>query len=78
MSIATVNRTLQQLRASRAVDFQRGQLHVRNWDGLVEIAELIPAICIRRNLPFDVSFPTCKMTQPAWCEKGGQFGRLIR
>jgi CRP-like cAMP-binding protein len=38
MSIATVNRTLQNLRASRAVEFQNGILRVRNWDRLVEIA----------------------------------------
>ena len=37
MSIATVNRTLEELRASKAVSFQRGQLHVRRgtvWSGL--------------------------------------------
>ena len=43
MSIATVNRTLQELRASRAVDFQRGELDVRNWGGLVEIGEFNPS-----------------------------------
>jgi CRP-like cAMP-binding protein len=42
MSIATVNRTLQDLRASRAVDFQRGELNVRNWERLVEIGEFNP------------------------------------
>ena len=42
MSIATVNRTLQELRASRTVDFQRGELDVRNWERLVEIGEFDP------------------------------------
>jgi CRP-like cAMP-binding protein len=42
MSIATVNRTLQDLRASRTVDFQRGFLHMRDWEGLVEIAHFNP------------------------------------
>jgi CRP-like cAMP-binding protein len=42
MSIATVNRTLQELRASRTVDFQRGELDVRNWEGLVKIGEFNP------------------------------------
>jgi CRP-like cAMP-binding protein len=42
MSIATVNRTLQEIRASRSVDFQRGELHVRDWERLVEIAQFNP------------------------------------
>jgi CRP-like cAMP-binding protein len=51
MSIATVNRTLQQLRASRVVDFQRGQLHVRNWEGLVKIAEFNPGYLHQKKPP---------------------------
>jgi len=42
MSIATVNRTLQELRASQTDDFQRGELEVRNWERLVEIGEFNP------------------------------------
>ncbi len=42
MSIASVNRTLQELRASRMMDFQRGQLHVRNWRGLADLAQFNP------------------------------------
>jgi CRP-like cAMP-binding protein len=42
MSIATVNRTLSTLRKSRAVDFQRGTLHVRNWDRLAKIGQFLP------------------------------------
>lgn len=42
MSIATVNRTLQQLRASRTVDFHNGELVVRNWRRLAEIGQFDP------------------------------------
>jgi CRP-like cAMP-binding protein len=42
MSIATVNRTLSALRKTRAVDFQRGTLHVRNWDRLAKIGQFLP------------------------------------
>lgn len=42
MSIASVNRTLQELRASRLMDFQRGQLQVRDWEGLAELAQFNP------------------------------------
>ena len=43
MSIATVNRTLQDLRASRTMDFQRGILHINDWKRLVELAQFNPA-----------------------------------
>jgi len=43
MSIATVNRTLHELRTSRTVDFQRGELDVQDWEGLVEIGEFNPS-----------------------------------
>lgn len=43
MSIATVNRTLQELRATRAIEFQKGQLEVRNWSRLVELGQFNPA-----------------------------------
>jgi biotin operon repressor len=42
MSIATVNRTLQELRASGAVDFQRSELVARNWKRLAEIGQFNP------------------------------------
>jgi hypothetical protein len=42
MSIATVNRTLHELRASRAMDFQNGELSVKNWQRLAEIGEFDP------------------------------------
>ena len=42
MSIASVNRTLQELRASRMMDFQRGLLQVSDWEGMVELAEFNP------------------------------------
>jgi CRP-like cAMP-binding protein len=42
MSIATVNRTLHELRASRAMDFQNGELIVKNWPRLAEIGEFDP------------------------------------
>jgi CRP-like cAMP-binding protein len=43
MSIATVNRTLLALRRSRAVDFQRGMLHINDWGRLVKMARFNPA-----------------------------------
>jgi hypothetical protein len=42
MSIASVNRTLQELRASRMMDFQRGVLQVNDWEGLTELAQFNP------------------------------------
>jgi DNA-binding IclR family transcriptional regulator len=42
MSIATVNRTLHELRASRAMDFQNGELIVKNWPRLAELGEFDP------------------------------------
>ncbi|WP_315778640.1 Crp/Fnr family transcriptional regulator [Bradyrhizobium sp. SZCCHNPS1003] len=43
MAIATVNRTLLELRASRAVDFRSGTLTVHDWPRLSEIGEFDPA-----------------------------------
>jgi CRP-like cAMP-binding protein len=51
MSIASVNRALQELRASRAVDFQRGELQVKDWESLVEIAQFNPAYLHLRKPP---------------------------
>lgn len=42
MSIATVNRTLQQLRASRSADLRGGELVIRNWSKLAEIGQFNP------------------------------------
>jgi CRP-like cAMP-binding protein len=42
MAIATVNRTLHELRASGAMEFQNGELIVRNWRKLVEIGQFDP------------------------------------
>ena len=42
MAIATVNRTLQRLRATASVDFRDGLLTVRNWDRLARIGEFDP------------------------------------
>jgi CRP-like cAMP-binding protein len=42
MSIATVNRTLQELRTTRAVDFVRGELQIGDWKRLVDIAQFNP------------------------------------
>lgn len=51
MSIASVNRTLQELRASRTVDFQRGRLQVGDWEGLVELAEFNPGYLHQKKPP---------------------------
>ena len=42
MAIATVNRTLQQLRTTGSVDFRDGVLTIKNWDKLVKIGEFDP------------------------------------
>jgi CRP-like cAMP-binding protein len=42
MSIATVNRTLQTLRASRAADFRNGCLVVNHWHRLAELGQFNP------------------------------------
>ena len=42
MSIATVNRTMHELRTSRAMDFQNGELIVKNWQQLTEIGDFDP------------------------------------
>jgi CRP-like cAMP-binding protein len=42
MAIATVNRTLQQLRATGSVDFRDGVLTIKNWDKLVKIGGFDP------------------------------------
>ena len=43
MAIATVNRTILELRSSQAVDFHRGEVHVKDWDRMVEIGEFNPS-----------------------------------
>jgi CRP-like cAMP-binding protein len=43
MSIATVNRTLLELRESRSAEFQRGRLQVTDWIRLVEIGQFNPS-----------------------------------
>jgi CRP-like cAMP-binding protein len=42
MSIASVNRTLHELRGSRAAEFQRGEIVVRNWRRLAEVGQFNP------------------------------------
>jgi CRP-like cAMP-binding protein len=42
MAIATVNRTLQQLRTTGSVDFRDGVLAIKNWDRLVKIGAFDP------------------------------------
>lgn len=49
MSIATVNRALQDLRKSRTMEFQRGVLHIRNWERLVEMAQFNPSYLHQRR-----------------------------
>jgi CRP-like cAMP-binding protein len=42
MSIATVNRTLQELRASRTADFRNGVIVVGNWRRLADVGQFNP------------------------------------
>ena len=51
MSIATVNRTLQDLRTSRTVDFQRGVIQIKNWERLVELAQFDPGYLHQKKTP---------------------------
>jgi hypothetical protein len=46
MSIATINRTLNDLRRSRTVKFHQGVLGVKNCDGLAKISFSNPTTCI--------------------------------
>jgi CRP-like cAMP-binding protein len=52
MSIATVNRTLQELRAMRAADLRKGVLVVQNWQRLAEIGQFNPGyLHLKKPLP---------------------------
>jgi CRP-like cAMP-binding protein len=53
MSIATVNRTMQDLRATRVVDFVRGELKIGDWGRLVEIAQFNPGYLHLKRPPAD-------------------------
>jgi CRP-like cAMP-binding protein len=51
MSIATVNRTLSDLRNTRTVDFQRGVLQIKNWERLSKIAQFNPSYLHLKKAP---------------------------
>lgn len=52
MALATVNRTLVELRDSRSVDFRNGQLTVRNWPKLCEIGQFDPGyLHLKKPMP---------------------------
>ncbi|MGJ4948107.1 Crp/Fnr family transcriptional regulator [Bradyrhizobium sp. HKCCYLS20291] len=51
MSIATVNRTLLELRASRAADFRSGTLSVHNWSRLCALGEFDPGYLHLKKQP---------------------------
>jgi CRP-like cAMP-binding protein len=51
MSIATVNRTLSDLRKSRTVDFQRGVLQIKNWERLAKLAQFNPSYLHLKKAP---------------------------
>jgi CRP-like cAMP-binding protein len=51
MSIATVNRTLLELRKSRSAQYQRGRLEVMDWDALVEIGQFDPSYLHQKRPP---------------------------
>jgi CRP-like cAMP-binding protein len=51
MSLATVNRTLSELRAAGLADFKHGQIIIRNWDKLAALAEFSPAYLHLRRAP---------------------------
>ncbi|QDL95998.1 Crp/Fnr family transcriptional regulator [Rhodopseudomonas palustris] len=51
MAIATVNRTIATLRASKTMDFRHGVLTIRNWQGLAKIGEFDPGYLHLRRAP---------------------------
>ena len=51
MSIATVNRTLNELRKSRTVDFHRGKLHIKNWERLAKNGQFNPMYLHLKKAP---------------------------
>ncbi len=51
MSIASVNRTLQELRASRTMDFQRGELKIKDWERLAKTAQFDPSYLHQKRPP---------------------------
>jgi CRP-like cAMP-binding protein len=51
MSIATVNRTLLRLREYRSADLQNGEIVVRNWSKLVDIAQFNPGYLHVKKAP---------------------------
>lgn len=42
MSLATVNRTLSELRETRCLDFRNGELTMKNWDRAAELGQFDP------------------------------------
>ncbi|TWB89952.1 Crp/Fnr family transcriptional regulator [Bradyrhizobium macuxiense] len=54
IAIATVHRTLRELRATSTVDFRDGKLVVNDWTGLVKIAEFDPGYLHTRD-PLGIS-----------------------
>ena len=55
MAIATVNRTLKELRDSGVADFRSGELIVKDWDGLVDLARFDPAYLHLKRPPADLA-----------------------
>jgi CRP-like cAMP-binding protein len=51
MSIATVNRTLNELRKSRTVDFHRGNLQIKHWDRLAKTGQFNPMYLHLKKAP---------------------------
>jgi CRP-like cAMP-binding protein len=67
LSIATVNRTLSDLRQSRAVDVQRSVIHIKNWDRLVKIAQFSPSYLHLKRPP---SFEAPRSDRPQGTRTG--------
>jgi len=51
MAIATVNRTLSQLRTTGSVDFRDGTLTIKNWDKLAKLGEFDPGYLHVKKVP---------------------------
>jgi CRP-like cAMP-binding protein len=51
MSIASVNRTLQDLRTSRTLEFHRGRLQIKDWSSLASLSNFSPSYLHQKRPP---------------------------
>jgi hypothetical protein len=54
MAIATVNRTLQELRETRSMDFRHGKFSVNNWRDLCKFGGFDPSYLHLKKPPSEI------------------------